>query len=119
MSAVLIAILTKVAPAIIGPVVTWAVKWLLGKFDTKIPALAKIAISAAAGAVTAVTTGDTSSITATAGEVLAGGLMGAGGAKARDVATGNTEVATKEEKEACDSVPPAHPWMGDTGTNEG
>ena len=110
MSAVLVAILTKVAPGVIGPIVTWAVKLLLSKFDTKIPALAKIAISAAAGAVTAVTTGDVSSITAVAGDVALGGLMGAGGSKVRDVLTGNSEVATKAEKRACDSMPQM-PWM--------
>ena len=81
-------IIAALLPAVAGPIITAIVKWAMGKYGATMPPLAKIALSAAAGAVTAVTTGDTTTLAATATDVVSGAIAGAGGSKFRDIVVG-------------------------------
>jgi len=92
MSPIILALIKQLAPVVIAPLVTSAVKWLMGKFGAKLPAVVKIAVSAAAGAVTAATTGDVSGLATTTATVVSGGIAGMAGSKARDVIVSKPEA---------------------------
>jgi hypothetical protein len=97
MSAIILALVKQLAPVVIGPMVTSAVKWLMARFGTKLPALAKVAVSAAAGAVTAATTGNVTDLAAATATMVGGGIAGAAGSKARDVIVGKPEACAPGE----------------------
>lgn len=93
MSPILLVILKSIAPAIIGPAVTWLVKRLV----TQLPADWAPAVSAAAGAAAAVLTGDVATAGTTAAEVVSGAVAGLAGSKGRDILTGKTRSVTPED----------------------
>ena len=95
MSAILLAILKSVAPLVLGPIVTSVVKAMMAAFGSKLPPLAQIAVSAAAGAVTAATSGDVSGLTQAATTITEGAVAGVAGSKARDIVVGKPRATAE------------------------
>lgn len=92
MSGIVLLIVKEALPMVIGPMVTALVKWLTEKFGKTLPSIAKVAVSVTAGAATAITTGDVSTITGILSDAVVGGIGGMAGSKGRDMIAGKTEV---------------------------
>ena len=84
------AIVSALLPTLAGPLVTAAIKWAFAKFGGNLGSLTKIVISAVAGALTAVTTGDTTTLASVATDAVTGAIGGTAGSKARDIVVGKS-----------------------------
>ena len=84
------ALISTLLPTLAGPLITAAIKWGFAKFGGELGSLTKIIISAIAGALTAITTGDTTTLVSVATDAVSGAVAGTAGSKVRDIVVGKS-----------------------------
>ena len=100
MDEVTVLLKTQALPAVVsfvlGPIVTMISKHLATKVGGVMSSRAKLIVTSLAGALAALGVGDVNSLAEAIGTLLTGAIGGLGGAKARDIRQGKTEVSVPE-----------------------